>query len=106
METIKNIYDEFHWEEAKGYPTGTRMKTLRDENGHKTVLLKLPKGFSAEAHSHVFNEQHLVISGEYESEGNVFESGTYRIIHAGKDHGPFSSKNGAVILVIWEPVNK
>jgi len=103
MENLKNIYDELHWEEAQGYPIGTRMKTLRDENGHKTVLVKLPQGFSAQAHSHIFDEQHLVISGEYESEGEVFSSGTYRIIHAGEDHGPFTSKNGAIVLVIWDP---
>ncbi len=101
MENIKNIYDEFHWEEAKGYQVGTRIKTLRDEDGHKTVLLKLPQGFHANAHSHVFDEQHLVISGEYESENEIFSSGTYRIIRAGKSHGPFSSKSGAEILVIW-----
>ena len=104
MESIKNIYDELHWDEAKGYPIGTRMKTLRDENGHKTVLLKLPKGFSAQPHSHIFDEQHLIISGEYESEGEVFSSGSYRVIHAGNDHGPFTSQNGALVLVIWDQI--
>lgn len=104
MLNIKNIYDELHWEEAEGYPTGTRMKTLRDDNGHKTILLKLPKGFSAQSHSHIFDEQHLVISGEYESEGEIFASGSYRIISAHNDHGPFSSKNGAIVLIIWDPV--
>ncbi len=104
MESIKNIYDELHWEKAKGYATGTRMKTLCDENGHKTVLLKLPKGFKAEAHSHIFDEQHLAISGEYESEGKIYSSRVYRIIHAGNNHGLFTSQNGAVLLVIWDPV--
>lgn len=103
MFNIKNIYEELHWKEAEGYPTGTRMKILRNENGFKTVLLKLPKGYSMQSHSHIFNEQHLVISGEYESEGEVFTSGDYRIIKAHNDHGPFTSKHGAVILVIWDP---
>ena len=52
----------------------------------------------------MYNEQHLVLDGEYESEGEVFASGTYRIIYAGQDHGPFTSKTGAILLVIWEPV--
>lgn len=84
----------------QGCRVGTRKKTLRDEYGHKTVLLKLPKGFHANAHSHIYDEQHLIISGEYESEGKEFSHGTYRFIHAGQDHGPFSSQNGAVILII------
>ncbi|GBD90232.1 chrR Cupin-like domain protein [bacterium BMS3Abin04] len=104
MVTIKNIYDELGWEPADGYPKGTRIKTLRDENGAQTVLLKLPKGFYMEPHSHLFNEQHLILEGEYESEGETYSSGAFRIIHAGKNHGPFSSKNGATVLVIWDPV--
>lgn len=43
MKKVINIYDELLWEEADGYPKGTRIKTLRNEEGAKTVLLKLPK---------------------------------------------------------------
>jgi len=101
---IKNIYDELGWEKAEGYPEGTKIKTLRDEDGAKTILLKLPKGFHMVAHTHIYNEQHLVLEGEYESEGKVYPSGTYRLIHAHKNHGPFTSKAGATILIIWDPV--
>lgn len=101
---IKNIYDEFGWKKAEGYPVGTRIKTLREENGGKTILLKMPKGFHMEAHTHVYNEQHLVLEGQYESEGDVFSSGTYRFIPAHKNHGPFTSQSGAIVLVIWDPV--
>ena len=104
MSYIRNIYDEDSWEEAHGYPAGTKIKTLRDEDGAKTVLLKLPKGFRMESHAHMYNEQHLVLSGEYESSGEVFPFSTYRLIRAGDNHGPFTSKTGAVILVIWDPV--
>jgi len=104
MTHIRDIYDEFGWEEAEGYPVGTRMKKLRDENGAQTILLKLPKGFHLEGHTHMYNEQHLVLDGEYESEGEVYSSGTYRLIHAEKDHGPFTSKGGAIVLVIWDPI--
>ena len=104
MPHIRNIYDELGWENADGYPVGTRVKTLRDEEGAKTVLLKLPKGFHMEAHTHMCNEQHMILDGEYESEGNVYSSGTYRLIHAHQNHGPFTSKSGAIILVIWDPV--
>jgi anti-sigma factor ChrR (cupin superfamily) len=102
MKHVTNIYDELGWNNAKGYPVGTRIKTLRDENDAKTILLKLPIGFHLDSHTHIYNEQHIVLEGEYESEGKIFSSGTYRFISAHKDHGPFTSKTGAVILVIWD----
>jgi hypothetical protein len=46
------------------------------------------------------------LQGEYESAGIVFPSGTYRSIPAHKDHGPFTSKMGAVILVIWDTIKQ
>jgi anti-sigma factor ChrR (cupin superfamily) len=107
MIKVLDIYDKLGWKKANGYPQGTRIKTLRNEGNAKTVLLKLPKGFRLESHSHLTTEQHLIIRGKYESEGKVYSSGTYRLIPAGVDHGPFESKTGAVILVIWDPlINK
>lgn len=102
MTNIKNIYDELGWEEASGHQVGTRIKTLRDEEEFKTVLLKLPKGFRMDAHTHIYSEQHIILEGGYESEGVSYTSGVYRFIPAHKDHGPFTSKSGAVVLVIWD----
>ncbi len=65
MTNILNIYDEFGWEKAEGYPVGTRIKTLRYEIDSKTLLLKPPQGFHLEAHTHVYNEQHLVLEGDH-----------------------------------------
>jgi len=103
MKKILNVYDELGWKEAKGYPKGTRIKTLRDEGNAKTIWLKLPKGFYMDSHSHVTTEQHFVIEGEYKSDGKIYQSGTYQLIPAGVDHGPFESKNGAIVLVVWDP---
>jgi anti-sigma factor ChrR (cupin superfamily) len=105
MKLINNIYDELGWVQSDGYQVGTRMKTLRDEDGLKTVLLKFPQGFHMDAHTHIYNEQHIVLEGEYESEGEVYVSGSYRFIPAHKNHGPFTSKSGAVVLVIWDKIN-
>ena len=102
MTFIKNIYDKLGWTQAEGYPQGTRIKTLPIKGNAKIVLLKLPAGFHMESHTHIYDEQHIVLEGEYESEGKVFPAGTYRLIPAHKDHGPFSSKMGALILVIWD----
>ena len=103
MKNIINIYDQLHWDEAMGYPKGTRIKVLRDENGAKTIMLKLPQEFYLESHSHVTAEQHFILEGEYESDGQIYEAGSYQLIHAHANHGPFTSKNGALVLVIYDP---
>jgi len=51
-------------------------------------------------------EQHFVLEDEYESENEVFGVGSYRIFPAYMEHGPFYSKNGALIPVIWDPVKQ
>ncbi|MGC9470073.1 MAG: cupin domain-containing protein [Bacteroidales bacterium] len=101
-ETI-NVYNDSHWEDASEYPSGTKKMVLRDEKGAKTILLKLPEGFYMAPHSHVTTEQHFLIDGEYISEGKTFLSGTYQKFDAHETHGPFESKKGALILVVWDP---
>ena len=96
-------YEEMAWEEAMGYPTGTKIKVLRKEGEKKTFLLKLPKGFDMEAHCHTaLTEQHFVLEGSYRSEGKTYRRGSYRFIPREVTHGPFTSEEGAVILVIWD----
>ena len=103
MRSIMNLFDELNWTTADNYPDGTQKKTLRDENGAQTILLKLPQGFNMEAHSHVTTEQHIVLKGSYTSSDVTYPSGSYQIISAHEDHGPFKSKEGALILVVWDP---
>jgi quercetin dioxygenase-like cupin family protein len=102
---LQNIYDKHGWKRASGYPAGTRIKILRNENGARTLMLKFPKGFRVESHMHMYNEQHFVLEGEYESEGKTFSSGDYRFIPAHKKHGSFISKTGGIILIIRDPQN-
>lgn len=106
MEEITINYENISWQEAKGYPKGTEIKVLREgkEGAARTVLLKLKKGFEMEPHSHVTNEQHVVLEGEYESGGKLYPAGTYQFIPRHINHGPFKSSAGALLLVIWDPV--
>lgn len=104
MKQLMNLYDDSHWENADEYYTGTTRKVLRDENGSRTVLLKLPAGFEMTPHSHIATEQHFVLEGEYSSNGKKYPSGSYQIFSPGDEHGPFQSENGALILVIWDPL--
>ncbi len=102
MKKLINLFEDSNWEVAKGYPKGTKRKVLRDEDSKKTILLKLPKGFKMSAHSHITAEQHLVLKGEYSSDGEIYPVGSYQIFSAHDEHGPFVSDNGALILVIWD----
>ena len=54
-------------------------------------------------HTHITTEQHFVLSGQYTSEGKVYPKGSYQIFFPHEDHGPFESKNGALVLVTWDP---
>ena len=105
MEEIAINYGKMKWTDAPGYPEGSKVKTLREggPGEGKTFLRKIKKGFKMEGHSHTTVEQHLVLEGEYESEGKIYRAGTYRLIPKHKTHGPFKSSAGAVILVIWDP---
>jgi len=103
MKAYVNLYEDSGWEDAAEYPTGTKKKVLRDENGAKTILLRLPEKFYMPAHTHVTTEQHFILQGKYKSEGVVYSAGTYQMFSTHENHGPFESENGALILVVWDP---
>ena len=104
MKRKRNIFDEKHWEDAKDYFPGTKRKILRDENGRRTVLLKLPPGCVIPPHSHITTEQHFVLEGEYVSNGKTYPKGSFQLISPGEQHGSFKSEKGALILIIWDPI--
>ncbi len=104
MKNFINLFDDSGWENAKDYPDGTLMKNLRDSNDGRTILLKCAKGFKIESHSHVVTEQHLVLKGSYTSDGKTFSEGSYQMFGPHEEHGPFESQDGALILVVWDPI--
>ena len=101
MEQVIINYEKMEWTEAEGYPSGTQEKVLLNTPQAKTLILKLPPGFDMEPHSHLWNEQHLVLDGSYISEDKAYDKGAYRFIPTHTNHGPFYSKDGALVLVIW-----
>lgn len=106
MKNVMNLFDELNWENADDYYIGTKRKVLRDDNGAKTVLLKLPQGFKMPIHSHVVTEQNFVVDGQYTYKGEVFSKGSFQIFSPHDEHGPFESKEGALILVIWDKLSE
>jgi anti-sigma factor ChrR (cupin superfamily) len=100
-ETIINSH-KMEWQDAGGgYPAGTKMKLLHDDDDGRTAIIQLPEGFVMQAHSHIKNEQHYVLKGQYEIGKTVYSQGTYQFIHPSITHGPFTSQTGAEILVVW-----
>ncbi|WP_073172820.1 cupin domain-containing protein [Tangfeifania diversioriginum] len=102
MKEKMNLYDDSHWQEASEYGSGAEKKTLRDENGKKTILLRLPENFHMANHTHVTTEQHFILDGEYKSEGKVYHKGDYQVFSAHENHGPLESEKGALVLVVWD----
>ena len=90
------------WQPADAYPAGTHIKVLREQGDARTVLLRLPPAFRMDSHSHTLCEQHYVLEGAYESGGERYGPGAYQCIPAHTEHGPFSSKEGALLLIVWE----
>ena len=102
---MKEIYaraKDIDREPAEGYPTGTMRKVLHDgsDSAPQAVLLKIEPGWMMDEHSHVHTEIHYVLEGEYESQNRVYPEGTFRVVPAHTDHGPFTTISGGVILVI------
>lgn len=94
--------NDLEWQSAgENYMRGTQVKVLREDEGGKTILLKIPPGFRQEKHSHLRTEQHYVVRGAYEMGKTLCPEGTYQLIHKDSTHGPITSETGAEILVVW-----
>jgi len=94
--------NDLDWQAAdETYMRGTLVKVLREDEGGKTILLKIPAGFRQESHSHLRTEQHYVLRGAYKMGNTLCPEGTYQLIHKDSTHGPITSEAGAEILVIW-----
>lgn len=102
-----NVLDEKGWAPAEEYGNGSLQKVLREEeNGCKTILLKLPKHFHMDAHSHRCAQQNYVIEGTYTINNIVFKEGSYQRIPANEEHSLFESENGATLLVSCDPLQE
>ncbi len=98
-----NLYDDAHWQDAPEYGNGAQKKTLRDKDGKKTILIRVPEHYRMPEHSHITAEQHFILRGEYTSNGKTYKEGDYQFFGPHEKHGPFESKKGVMILVIWDP---
>ena len=103
MNAVSINTNDLKWQPAKGYSTGAEEKLLSvgGSIAPRTILLKIPAGWSMDEHSHIYTELHYILEGEYESKDETYTSGTFRVIPKEVEHGPFTTKRGAIILITW-----
>jgi anti-sigma factor ChrR (cupin superfamily) len=94
--------DDIDWRPAEGYPEGAMQKSLYDGSdlALRCMLLKVQPGWTMGEHSHIGTEMHYILEGEYSNRGKTFSAGSFAVIPAHTNHGPFNTAQGAVILVI------
>jgi hypothetical protein len=97
---------EMSWQEMRGFPSGVEVKILRMDFhlGAKTMLVKVPAGGQIMSHRHDSVVQHFVVEGGYETGGQIFNAGTYRLIPKDTDIPAMDSKNGVTFLLISDPL--
>jgi len=107
-------HQEFHqidlasgWETIPGYPAGIRQKILSgqlDETaraGTRTRLLRFDAGaFTTRPFEHEYWEEVFQISGDLFVGGVTFGPMTYACRPPHVPHGPFSSKEGCLLLEV------
>ena len=103
MDEVSLNINDLAWQDAHQYAAGAKAKELLSDNlnGVKAVLLKLDPGWRMSEHGHSRTEVHYILSGEYESQGKTYTAGTFRLIPKESTHGPFTTRLGAVVLVMW-----
>jgi hypothetical protein len=106
MEKQVILTESMPWKEWEGFPSEIGVKVLRDEDhcGARTLLVNIPPKAEVPSHSHRSTVQHYVIQGMCEIDGKEFAAGTFSLMPAHSDIPPIRSRDGAVILMIYEPV--
>jgi hypothetical protein len=94
------------WEATTRFPGTAEIKVLRHEGDRKarTLLVRLGAGGRVTPHSHIGTVQHYVLEGEYEAEGKIYGVGTFRLFHEHADIPEITTRKGATILMIYDPV--
>ncbi|MBD3170663.1 MAG: cupin domain-containing protein [candidate division Zixibacteria bacterium] len=103
MNAVDVNTNDIGWSNALDYPAGAEAKVMTMGGGMapRSILLKIPPGWEMQSHSHAFTELHYVLEGSYECHHKVYTEGAFRIIPKEVKHGPFSTKTGATILIIY-----
>lgn len=107
MEEVVHHTAYMGWSELREFPGPADVKVLRDDpaTGARTMVVRIPPGGEVSPHGHRGAVQHYVLEGQYESEGQLFGPGSYRMMPGHGDMPPLSTKHGVTILMIHDPVD-
>lgn len=99
---------EMKWEKLQEFPGPADVKIVREDPslGAKTMLVRIPADGQIAPHSHQGIVQHFVLEGQYEADGQLYETGSYRMMPVRCNVSPISTKGGVTILMIYDPVSK
>jgi len=106
-EEIVRFTPDLAADESTAFGEKVEQTTLREDPqaGAETMLVRLPPGGKIAAHSHRGPVQHFVLRGTYESAGKTFPAGTYRLLPGRADVPEIASHDGALILMVLDPVH-
>jgi len=97
----------YGWENIPGYPEGIKQKVLsghldkKNKRGIRTRLLRFePGAFTTEPFEHEYWEEVFQVSGTLTTVNETFGPMTYACRPPHIKHGPFSSKEGCLLLEI------
>jgi hypothetical protein len=95
------------WETPPGYPQTVQQKILagsldeKNRKGSRTRLLRfVPGAFTTQPFEHEYWEEVLLVSGTLTIGGVDFKPSTYACRPPHVPHGPFSTKEGALLYEI------
>lgn len=93
------------WGELRQFPGPADVKILREETdcGAKTMLVRVPPHGKIIPHGHRGVVQHYVLEGQYETDGKLYGSGSYRMMPEQYDVSPITTEKGVTILMIYDP---
>ena len=104
MEAHTVYLPEMEWRELTAFPGKGQIKMLRDEgpNRAKSMLIRLHAGGVITPHAHITTVQHYILEGEYESEGQIYGAGSYRLLLGHANVASISTENGCTLLMIYD----
>lgn len=93
------------WTSLAGFPAGIQVKMLsndldeKSKTGARTRLVRFAPGARSETTlEHDYWEEVFVMSGDFSATESPLQSPSYSCRPPGTKHGPFSSREGAILL--------
>ena len=97
---------EMAWTQQNYFPEDIGVKVLREDDacGARTLLVRIPPEGEIPAHSHRGVVQRYVLEGRCEIGEGDFAAGSFSLLPEHCDVGPMKSRDGATVLLVYDPI--